>query len=108
MNGAASITQRTGLGDRYVAQRDWNEHAGTADRFATRFGGEGAVTVRWDWQEAVSDQTSPLLRTVGTPRGDGWARYVRADDLQVEPRALETCRNVQQRARTTWLMAGAR
>jgi hypothetical protein len=96
------FTQRTGLGDRYIAQRDWSEHAGAADRFATRFGGEGAVTVRWDSQEAVSDQTPVLLRTVATPHGDGWARYVRADDLDVAGGELATCRLVQARARATW------
>jgi hypothetical protein len=100
------VTLTTGLGDRYVAQRDWNEHAGTVPTFASQFGGDGVITVTWDAQEAVSLQTSSFLRTGATPVPGGWARYARADDLVVvtagDHPELETCRNVQQYAAAKW------
>jgi hypothetical protein len=104
------ITLKTGLGDRYVAQRDWNEHAGTVPAFANQFGGpSGAsmIVVKWDSQEAVSDQTGIFLRTGATPKGDGWSRFARADGrlTVVEGGAdgdLKTCKNVQQLARSIW------
>ena len=72
--------------------------------FATEFGGEGVITV--GIQEAVSDQTTAFLRTTATVVPGGWARYARADDLEVvtsgEHPELETCRNVQQYALAKW------
>jgi hypothetical protein len=97
------ITLVTGIGDRYVAQRDWNQHLGTTPTFAAVFGGEGVITVQWDAQEGISEQTSPLLRTTATPSGDGWARYARAPQLEVVAGDdLQTCRNVQQLAQQIW------
>ncbi|HVK73510.1 MAG TPA: hypothetical protein VM734_09310 [Kofleriaceae bacterium] len=101
------ITLRSGLGNRFVAQRDYNQHAGTVAQFADQFGGRGVVVVKWDSQEGISDQTGPLLRVTATPKGDGWARYARADErlTVVETGAhpaLETCRNVQRLAREIW------
>ena len=101
------ITLRSGLGNRYVAQRDYNEHAGTVAQFAARFGGQGVITVKWDSQEGISQQTPALLRISATPKGDGWARYARADSTLTvvttgaHP-ALDTCHNVQQLAKTAW------
>ena len=97
------ITLTSGLGPRYVAQRDWNQHLGTTPTFAAQFGGEGVIVVQWDSQEGISDQTSPLLRTSATPSGDGWARYARAPQLElVEGDDLQSCRNVQQLAQQIW------
>jgi hypothetical protein len=97
------ITLISGLGERYVAQRDWNQHAGDVPQFSAQFGGPDVVVVTWDSQEGISDQTSPILRTTATPSGDGWARYARADgQLTVGPTELETCRNVQQLAQQFW------
>jgi hypothetical protein len=101
------ITLRSGLGNRYVCQRDYNEHAGTVPQFASTFGGQGVITVKWDSQEGISQQTPALLRISATPKGDGWARYARADSTLTvvttgaHP-ALDTCRNVQQLAKTAW------
>jgi hypothetical protein len=95
------ITLVSGLGERYVAQRDWNEHAGTVPPFSASFGGPGVVVVKWDSQEGISQQTPPLLRTTATPDGDGWARYARAADLTVGT-PLETCRAVQTKAQELW------
>jgi len=95
-----------GLGNRFVAQRDYNEHAGTVAKFASQFGGKGVIVVKWDSQEGISDQTSPILRSTATPKGDGWARYARADTtLKMGTgahAALDTCRNVQQLAKSAW------
>ena len=101
------ITLRSGLGNRYVAQRDYNEHAGTVPQFAAQFGGSGVIDVKWDSEEGISTQTSPLLRVTATPKGDGWARYARADTTLTVVKtgahpALDTCRNVQQLAKSTW------
>lgn len=106
-DGMDGITLQSGLGERYVAQRDWNAHSGVVPAFATSFGGDGVIVVKWDTQEAVSDQTSPILRIGATPKGDGWARYARVDDQLevVETGAnpeLGTCRRVQQLASQTW------
>lgn len=97
------ITLTSGLGPRYVAQRDWNQHSGTTSTFASQFGGEGVIVVQWDSQEGISTQTSPLLRTTATPSGDGWARYARAPQLEiVAGDDLQSCRNVQQLAQQIW------
>lgn len=97
------ITLTSGLGPRYVAQRDWNQHSGTTDTFASQFGGEGVIVVQWDSQEGISNQTAPLLRTTATPSGDGWARYARAPQLEIiESDDLQSCRNVQQLAQQIW------
>ena len=104
------ITLVSGLGNRYVAQRDYNEHAGTVAQFASKFGsqsGADLITVKWDTQEGISTQTSPLLRVTATPKGDGWARYARADQTLTVVKtgahpALDTCHNVQQLAKSTW------
>lgn len=96
------ITLRSGLGNRYVCQRDWNEHAGTTPTFASQFGGEGVIVVQWDSQEGISTQTPPLLRVSATPSGDGWARYARAGGLADGATDLETCRAVQALAQETW------
>jgi hypothetical protein len=98
------ITLRSGLGNRYVAQRDFNEHTGTAPTFAAAFGGEGVVSVIWDSQEGISMQTPPLLRTTATPEGMGWARYARVGDRLevVDGDPLQTCRNVQVLAQEVW------
>jgi hypothetical protein len=97
------ITLTSGLGPRYVSQRDWNQHAGTTGTFASQFGGEGVIIVEWDNQEGISDQTAPLLRNTASPDGDGWARYARAPELEIIPDDdLQSCRNVQQLAQQTW------
>lgn len=96
------ITLRSGLGNRYVSQRDWNEHHGTTPTFAAEFGGEGVITVEWDSQEGISDQTPPLLRATATPSGPGWARYARAGGIDGTGTELEICRAVQQLAQDTW------
>lgn len=101
------ITLRTGIGNRYVAQRDWNQHSGRVPTFPSEFGGDGVITVLWDSQEGISTQTAPLLRTTATPAGNGWARYARVDDtltvIDDGPRPeLETCLNVQQLASQIW------
>jgi hypothetical protein len=97
------ITLTSGLGPRYVAQRDWNQHAGTTETFASQFGGEGVIVVQWDSQEGISTQTAPLLRTTATPSGDGWARYARAPQLEIiDGDDLQSCRNVQQLAQQIW------
>jgi hypothetical protein len=106
-DGMDGITLSSGLGNRYVAQRDYNEHAGTVPQFAAQFGGMGVIDVKWDTQEGISNETSPLLRVSATPKGDGWARYARADSTLTvvttgaHP-ALDTCHNVQQLAQKTW------
>jgi hypothetical protein len=100
------ITLRSGLGNRYVAQRDYNGHSGRVPTFAAMFGGQGVISVVWDSQEGISTQTAPLLRTTATPSGNGWARYARADTLTVvetgPDAALMTCKNVQQLAMQIW------
>jgi hypothetical protein len=96
------ITLVSGLGERYVAQRDWNEHAGTVPQYSAMFGGPDVVVVHWDSQEGISTQTPPLLRTTATPSGDGWARYARADGQLTVTTPLETCRAVQQLAGQFW------
>lgn len=97
------ITLTSGLGPRYVAQRDWNQHSGTTPTFASQFGGDGVIVVQWDSQEGISTQTAPLLRTTATPSGDGWARYARAPQLEiVAGDDLMSCRNVQQLAQQIW------
>ncbi len=103
-DGMDGITLTTGLGNRYVSQRDWNEHDGTSPQFAAAFGDEATMTVFWDSQEGISDQTAPLLRTTATPSPPGWARYARADGRLeiVEGDALQTCRNTQQLALEIW------
>jgi hypothetical protein len=97
------ITLISGLGGRYVSQRDWNEHDGRGPQFAAAFGDEESITVFWDSQEGISEQTSPILRTTATPAPPGWARYARADGLDiVDGDELATCRNVQQLAQEIW------
>jgi hypothetical protein len=97
------ITLTSGLGPRYVSQRDWNQHSGTTDTFASQFGGEGVIVVEWDNQEGISDQTAPLLRNTASPSGDGWARYARAPQLEIiRDDDLTSCRNVQQLAQQIW------
>jgi len=98
------FTLSTGLGERYVAQRDWNEHHGVvplADFNAGKFGGESIMGAVWDAQEAVSDETPPLLAIGSTPINPGWAWYAKVGDALeiVEDGArpvLETCKNVQR------------
>lgn len=102
-DGIEGITLRTSLGDRYVAQRDWNEEHGTVPASSRQFGGEGVVVVTWDGQEAVSEETNLFLRTSSTPLNPGRAWWIKVDgELQVVtdgPRPeLETCRNVQRLA----------
>jgi hypothetical protein len=97
------ITLTSALGQRYVSQRDWNQHAGTTGTFAAEFGGEGVIVVEWDNQEGISEQTDPLLRNTASPSGDGWARYARAPNLEIIPDDdLQSCRNVQQLIQQTW------
>ena len=106
-DGMDGITLRSNIGNRYVAQRDFNQHSGRVPRWAAEFGGPGVIAVVWDSQEAVSLQTPPLLRVTGTPAGNGWARYARVDRAQIvveegpDP-VLATCKNVQQRAQQIW------
>jgi hypothetical protein len=107
-DGMHGITLRTGLGNRYVSQRDWNEHAGVVPQYRAQFGGDvGSIQVDWDSQEGISTQTSPILRTTATPEPPGWARYARVDGrLEVVTTGkrplLRTCRNVQQLAQEIW------
>ena len=93
------ITLDTGLGPRYVAQRDWNEHAGTVPAGASSFGGDGVIVVTWDAQESVSDQTGVLLRTTATPQNPGRAWYARTGGaIDRGPPVLDTCKDVQRLA----------
>jgi hypothetical protein len=104
---ADAITLKvTGIisGDRLVAQRDWNEHAGTVPQFSTDFGAnDGRLTVKWDSQEAVSPNTPLLLRATAVPKGDGWSRFARSEG-RLTPGAsdVETCKQVQVLAGTIW------
>jgi hypothetical protein len=104
VDGMEGITLVSGFGGRYVAQRDWNEYAGTVPLGATEFGGAGVVDVTWDGQEAVSEETSPILRTTATPINPGgraWFWRVE-DELEIVTDGpnpeLETCKNVQRLA----------
>jgi hypothetical protein len=96
------ITLRSGLGNRDACQRDWNEHEGTVPQFAAQFGGDGVITVTWDSQEGISDQTTPILRVTATPQPPGWARYARAPGLPEGGTDLELCQAVQDLAAETW------
>jgi len=96
------ITLRSSLGNRYVCQRDWNEHSGTAPMFASQFGGDGVITVQWDSQEGISTQTPLLLRTTATPKPPGWSRYARAPGLPTDASDLEMCHAVQDLAAEIW------
>jgi hypothetical protein len=106
MDNMDGITLTSGLGGRYVAQRDFNQHSGRVPTFAAEFGGQGVISVVWDSQEGISTQTAPLLRTTATPSGNGWARYARADNLTVvetgPDAAFSTCENVQMMATDIW------
>lgn len=100
-DGMEGITLESGLGSRYVAQRDWNEYSGTVPTESDTFGGEGVIVVTWDGQEKVSEQTSPILRTTSTPLNPGHAWWARVnDELEIvetgEHPELETCKNVQR------------
>jgi hypothetical protein len=106
-DGKDGFTLSTGIGDRYAAQRDWNEHSGNVPAHSAEFGGNGVITVLWDSQEGISDQTPVILRTSSTPKGNGWARYARVDDRLTlvttgDHPKLETCRNVQSLAQQIW------
>ncbi len=101
-DGKEGFTLSTGLGDRYVAQRDWNSHAGAVAKGATMFTGTDIV-VTWDGQEAVSQQTGALLRTTSTPMNPGRASWAKVDgELTVVTTGatpeLDTCKNVQRLA----------
>jgi hypothetical protein len=98
------ITLDTGLGPRYVAQRDWNEHAGNVPKNSDQFGGDGVLVVTWDSQEAISDQTGLLLRTSATPINPGYVHYARvgSDLVIIEGDELESCKNVQRAALEIW------
>lgn len=102
-DGHEGFTLVTGLGERYVAQRDWNSHSGYVPKGATEFGGEGVVVVEWDGQEAVSTETPPLLRTTSLPLSPGWAYWGRVDAMVEivttgDSPVLDTCKNVQRAA----------
>jgi hypothetical protein len=102
-DGKEGITLVSGLGDRYVVQRDWNEHQGVVEAGASEFGGDGVIVVTWDAQEVVSKQTPILLQTQSTPVNPGYAYYKRVDDALTVVTSgahpeLETCKNVQRLA----------
>jgi hypothetical protein len=102
-DGKEGITLSTGLGPRYVAQRDRNQERGEVPAGATRFGGQGVVAVDWDIQEKVSTQTSPILQTGATPLGPGYSWWQRVgSELTVVTSGphpeLATCKNVQRLA----------
>lgn len=103
-DGMDAITFDTGLGPRYAAQRDWNEHAGNVPKNADQFGGDGIVVATWDSQEAISDQTSLLLRSSATPINPGFAHYARVGSALeiIDGDVLETCKNVQRAALEIW------
>ncbi len=95
------ITLKTGLGDRYVAQRDWNQAHGFVAQGLDRFGGDGVIVVTWDGQEKVSTQTSPLLQTTSTPQNPGYSYFERVGDRLVVVTTgahpeLETCKHAIQ------------
>ena len=97
-DGKEGITLSTGLGDRYVAQRDWTEEHGFVPQGTGKFGGEGAIVTTWDGQEKVSTQTSPLLQTTSTPMSPGYSYWERVGDrlVVVDSGAhpeLETCKH---------------
>src|SRR5207247_511237 len=79
-DGKEGITLNTGLGDRYVAQRDWNQEHGFVPQGVSKFGGDGVIVVTWDGQEKVSAQTPPLLQTTSTPQNPGYSFYERVGD----------------------------
>jgi len=108
-DGKEGFTVNTSYGNRASTQRDWNEHSGTVPTFATEFGGQGVIVVKWDAQEVISVKDTPdgPLRTPSSPSGDGWAMYGRADGrLEVvetgDRPVLKTCKNVQALARKIW------
>jgi hypothetical protein len=99
-DGKEGITLHTGLGDRYVAQRDWSQDHGFVAP-GDRIGGKGLIVVTWDGQEKVSTQTPLILQTGSTPVNPGYAYYERVGDrLEVVTTGahpeLETCKNVQR------------
>ncbi len=100
-DGKEGFTLVTGLGERYVAQRDWASYAGPVPQQSLMFGGADLV-VTWDGQETVSQQTAALLRTGSTPTNPGRVYFARVDnELTVVTGAnaeLETCKNVQRLA----------
>jgi hypothetical protein len=100
-DGKEGFTLVSGLGDRYVVQRDWNEHQGTVDP-GEEFGGDGVIVVTWDGQEVVSKQTPLLLQTQSTPENPGYAYYKRVPELVITDSELESCKNVQRLALETW------
>jgi hypothetical protein len=105
-DGREGYTLSTGFGDRYVAQRDWNEHHGPVELDADEFGTRWPIAVVWDGEEVVSAQTPAFLRATATPVGNGRAYYRRADDLAVANDGptpeLTTCKNVQRLALQAW------
>ena len=70
-DGFEGITLLTGLGDRYVAQIDWNEYLGSVPPNSDQFGGKGVIDVDYDSREMVSSQTTDLLRISATPLPPG-------------------------------------
>jgi hypothetical protein len=100
------ITLSTGLGPRYVTQRDWNQEHGFVVP-GDKIGGDGVIVVTWDGQEKVSTQTSPILQTGSTPKNPGYAYYERVGDrLTVVTSGahpeLDTCKNAVQIALTDY------
>jgi hypothetical protein len=97
-DGKEGITLQTGLGDRYVAQRDWNQEHGFVAQNLDKFGGDGMIVTTWDGQEKVSTQTSPLLQTTSTPMSPGFSYWERVGERLVVVTTgahpeLETCKH---------------
>jgi hypothetical protein len=107
-DGVEGLTIRTGLGDRHVAQRDWNDHAGFVPKAADEFGGENVVVAAWDGQEVVSKVTNPLLRVRSEPESPGFAHYRRLSAGEITFREsgatpeVDTCKDVQRKALELW------
>ncbi len=97
-DGHEGVTQLTGIGDRYTAQLDWHALHGRVPQHADQMGGEDVIIADYDMREAVSLETSPLLRTSSVPMSPGYGFMVRVDPAAFEEAAqdpLATCRQVQ-------------
>jgi len=97
-DGFEGITHLTGLGNRYVAQLDWNEVSGSVPTNSGEFGGVGVLLVDYDSLEVVSSQTPFLLQVTSIVSPPGWANWVRVNPEFVlvengEHPELETCKN---------------
>ncbi len=97
-DGFEGITHLTALGDRYVAQLDWNEVSGSVPPDSDEFGGPDVLVVDYDSLEVLSSQTAIVLQVTSTPMPPGWAHWARVSPELVlvesgEHPELDTCKN---------------